>query len=208
MGHAFLSVWWKAAASGPFVAAVVCSAIRPRPSIVDTDVTSSFLQVSALHGQNQPLIHKENHDQPEEVIDPGNGLPKVTVLSATSPPELKLEPIIRKVDPQDHDIEPNTMGSEELPATPDVQQLCDAVKATALLSLQKSANSTAVEFKQFKALRYRSQVVFGVNYIVTVDIGEEHKFARLNIFEPLPSLKKGPELTDASFLYIYKSKLA
>jgi len=230
MGFTVLSVLWKAAAIAPFLAAAVCSASRAKLS---TTRSNSLLQGSSVvHAKKHVLVH-ENHggindlieqvidpgnglpkvsviddtSLPEKVIDPGNGLPKVTVMDATSPPEMKLEPIVRNIDPQDHTIVSNAIGSEE-PATPEVQQLCDSVKETALLTLQKKADLKGAGFKQFKALSYSSQVVFGVSYIVKVDIGDEHKFAMLKVFEPLPWLKKGPELIDVSFLYVYRSKQA
>mmetsp|Transcript_70375 Transcript_70375/g.139593 ORF Transcript_70375/g.139593 Transcript_70375/m.139593 type:complete len:150 (+) Transcript_70375:61-510(+) len=97
------------------------------------------------------------------------------------------------------------MGSE-WPATPEVQELCNTVKAKALLSLQKKADSNVAGFKQFKAMTYTSQVVSGTNYAVKVDIGDEHKLAILKIYKPLPFMKTGPELTDASLLNVHTSK--
>ncbi|XP_064412922.1 leukocyte cysteine proteinase inhibitor 1-like [Latimeria chalumnae] len=67
---------------------------------------------------------------------------------------------------------------EKKPADPEVQALCDQVKATA----EKMAGKT---FKIFDAKYYKTQFVAGTNYFIKVYVGGT-EYAHLRVFESLP----------------------
>nr|XP_045002600.1 cystatin-A [Jaculus jaculus] len=68
--------------------------------------------------------------------------------------------------------------TEARPATPEIQELVDAVKP----QLEAKTNET---YEEFKAESYKTQVVAGVNYFVKVNIGGG-RYMHLKIFKGLP----------------------
>jgi len=77
--------------------------------------------------------------------------------------------------------------SEASPADAHVQELCDAVRGDAEAKIGSA-------FAEFKAMRYKMQVVAGQNYLVKVDVGDA-KMIELRIFVPLGA--DTPELESA-----------
>ncbi|XP_036602604.1 cystatin-A-like [Trichosurus vulpecula] len=68
--------------------------------------------------------------------------------------------------------------SETKPATPDIQKILDQVKP----QFETKCNE---KYSYFHAVKYRSQVVAGLNYIIKVHYDGD-QWAHLKIFEPLP----------------------
>ncbi|XP_063298033.1 cystatin-A [Pelobates fuscus] len=74
---------------------------------------------------------------------------------------------------------------EALPATPEIQELCDKVKAQAEAKSGKT-------FSQFIALSYKTQVVAGKNLFIKIDAGDI--FPHVRVYQALPHTNKGPEV--------------
>ncbi|KAL6464091.1 hypothetical protein MHYP_G00284820 [Metynnis hypsauchen] len=67
----------------------------------------------------------------------------------------------------------------EMPATPEVQQICDEVK----LQVEQKTSRT---FEVFVAKSFATQVVSGMNYFIKVQVGGE-EYAHLKVFQSLPN---------------------
>ncbi|CAH2218820.1 cystatin-B-like [Pelobates cultripes] len=74
---------------------------------------------------------------------------------------------------------------EAIPATPEIQELCDKVKAQAEAKSGKN-------FGQFIAVSYKTQVVAGKNLFIKVDAGDS--FLHVRVYQALPHTNKGPEV--------------
>lgn len=70
--------------------------------------------------------------------------------------------------------------------TPEVQAICDGVKAEIL---HKLGSESAPEYR---LVGFRTQVVAGTNYFVNIDVGGANVHAR--IFQALPHTGAGPEV--------------
>ncbi|XP_038584364.1 stefin-C-like [Micropterus salmoides] len=68
--------------------------------------------------------------------------------------------------------------SETQNATGDIQKICDQVKSQA-------EGKTNKKYKEFKAVKYRSQTVAGQNYLIKVHVGGSG-YLVLKVFESLP----------------------
>ncbi|XP_042366666.1 stefin-C-like [Plectropomus leopardus] len=67
--------------------------------------------------------------------------------------------------------------SETKDATKEIQNLCNQVK----LEVEKR---TGLDYKVYKALKYRDQLVAGENYLIKVDVGAD--CLHLLLFQKLP----------------------
>ncbi|XP_006870873.1 PREDICTED: cystatin-B [Chrysochloris asiatica] len=72
--------------------------------------------------------------------------------------------------------------STSQPATPEIQEIADKVKA----QLEEKENK---KFDVFKAVSFKKQVVAGLNYFIKVHVGDE-KFTHLRVYESLPHENK------------------
>jgi cystatin-A/B len=74
-------------------------------------------------------------------------------------------------------------------ATEEIQTICNQVKPAA-------EEKTGKKFPVFEAIEYRSQVVAGTNYLITVNYGNPDGFrAEIKVFVPLPPDPK-PQLSE------------
>ncbi|XP_064206811.1 cystatin-B-like [Anguilla rostrata] len=67
-------------------------------------------------------------------------------------------------------------------ATPEVQKICDEVKA-------QSEEKAGMKFNKFKAKTFTSQVVAGTNYFIKVEV-DGNKYVHLCVHKPLPHENK------------------
>ncbi|XP_078512755.1 cystatin-B-like [Lissotriton helveticus] len=72
-------------------------------------------------------------------------------------------------------------------ATPEVQQLCDQLKA----DVEKHSGEN---YNEFVAIEYKTQVVAGTNYFIKVHVGCE-SYVHLRVYKPLPHTGKPAELS-------------
>ncbi|EGV92675.1 cystatin-A [Cricetulus griseus] len=77
--------------------------------------------------------------------------------------------------------------TEARPATPEVQEIADQVRA----QLEEKTNE---KYEKFEAVEYKTQVVAGVNYFIKMDVGNG-KYIHLKIFKGLPGQNEGVELS-------------
>ncbi|XP_069801085.1 cystatin-A1-like [Dendropsophus ebraccatus] len=77
------------------------------------------------------------------------------------------------------------MGAEK-PAIPEIQAVCDSVKTEFL-------KRCGVNAAKFEAVKYRQQVVAGMNYLVKVWLGGD-EYCHVLIHEPLPCTGEKPSL--------------
>lgn len=88
-----------------------------------------------------------------------------------------------------HEPSPPMGGyTNEQAATEEIQQLCSQVH-------DKLEEKAGRKFTTFKAIKYISQVVAGINYIVKIQVGEAD-YIHAKVFKPLPQTNKMPEVTD------------
>ncbi|KAJ1112554.1 hypothetical protein NDU88_000816 [Pleurodeles waltl] len=73
------------------------------------------------------------------------------------------------------------------PATPEVQELCDQLKADA-------EKHSGENYDEFVAVEYKTQVVAGTNYFIKVRVGSE-SYIHLRVHQPLPHTKQPPQLS-------------
>uniref|UniRef100_A0A8C3JKN1 Cystatin domain-containing protein n=1 Tax=Calidris pygmaea TaxID=425635 RepID=A0A8C3JKN1_9CHAR len=76
--------------------------------------------------------------------------------------------------------------SDTQPATPEIQRIADEVKP----QFESKENRTC---EIFKAIKYRSQVVAGVNYFIKVQVSDTD-YVHLRVFEALPFENQGLKL--------------
>nr|P35478.1 RecName: Full=Stefin-C [Bos taurus] len=83
---------------------------------------------------------------------------------------------------------PNLGGfSDTQDATAEIQAIADQVKS----QLEEKENK---KFPVFKAVKFRSQVVAGMNYLIKVQVDEDD-FVHIRVFESLPHENKPVALT-------------
>mmetsp|Transcript_53680 Transcript_53680/g.100603 ORF Transcript_53680/g.100603 Transcript_53680/m.100603 type:complete len:104 (-) Transcript_53680:53-364(-) len=68
-------------------------------------------------------------------------------------------------------------------ATPEVQDMCEKLKDSALKKAQETGWNGL--FSEFTATSFSTQVVAGTNYFVKVKVGDG-KFIHMRAFQPLP----------------------
>ncbi|XP_069491913.1 cystatin-B-like [Ambystoma mexicanum] len=71
-------------------------------------------------------------------------------------------------------------------ATPEVQEMCNQLKA----DMEKSCGKS---FTVFEVIEVRSQVVAGTNYFIKIRCGDE-EFVHARVFKPLPHTNQPPQL--------------
>ncbi|XP_014812780.1 PREDICTED: cystatin-A-like [Calidris pugnax] len=76
--------------------------------------------------------------------------------------------------------------SDTKPATPEIQDIANKVKP----QFESKENRT---YGIFKAIKYRSQVVAGVNYFIKVQVSDTN-YVHLRVFEALPVENQGLKL--------------
>ncbi|XP_056416205.1 cystatin-A1-like [Hyla sarda] len=77
------------------------------------------------------------------------------------------------------------IGAEKV-ADPEIQAACDSIKSEFL-------KQSGVNAAEFKAMKYKSQVVAGTNYFVRVWLGGD-QFCHVKIYKPLPHTGEKPSL--------------
>ncbi|XP_005071579.1 cystatin-A [Mesocricetus auratus] len=77
--------------------------------------------------------------------------------------------------------------SEARPATPEVQEIADQVRA----QLEEKTNE---KYEKFEAIEYKTQVVAGVNYFIKVDVGNS-QYVHLKVYKGLPGQNEGLQLS-------------
>ncbi|XP_065275676.1 cystatin-B-like [Emys orbicularis] len=78
--------------------------------------------------------------------------------------------------------------TETKPATPEIQEIADQVKP----QLEGKENKT---YPVYVALKYKTQVVAGINYFIKVSISKSNdECVHLRVFQSLPHENKGPSL--------------
>ncbi|XP_069802035.1 cystatin-A1-like [Dendropsophus ebraccatus] len=80
---------------------------------------------------------------------------------------------------------PGGVGPEQ-PTNPEVQAVCDSIKADFL-------KRSGVNAEKFKAVKYKSQTVAGMNYFVKVWLGG-NQYCHLRIYKPMPHTGEKPRL--------------
>ncbi|XP_069801086.1 cystatin-A1-like [Dendropsophus ebraccatus] len=75
---------------------------------------------------------------------------------------------------------------EEKPADSKIQELCDKIK-------HDFQQKSGIKAEEFKAVKYASQVVAGMNHFVKVWLGGDH-YVHLRIHEPLHHTGEEPSL--------------
>ncbi|XP_005314560.1 cystatin-B-like [Chrysemys picta bellii] len=79
--------------------------------------------------------------------------------------------------------------TETKPATSEIQEIADQVKP----QLEGKENKM---YPFFVALKYKTQVVAGINYFIQVSISKSNdECVHLRVFQSLPHENKGPSLT-------------
>ncbi|NXK23458.1 CYTA protein, partial [Arenaria interpres] len=76
--------------------------------------------------------------------------------------------------------------SDAQPATPEIQRIANEVKP----QFESKENRT---YGIFNAIKYRSQLVAGVNYFIKVQVSDTD-YVHLRVFEALPYENQGPKL--------------
>ncbi|XP_057553294.1 cystatin-A isoform X4 [Hippopotamus amphibius kiboko] len=68
--------------------------------------------------------------------------------------------------------------TEEKDATPEVQEIANKVKP----QLEEKTNET---YNEFEAVKYKTQVVAGLNYYIKIRVGHNH-YIHIKVFKSLP----------------------
>ncbi|XP_075937000.1 cystatin-B-like [Anarhichas minor] len=68
--------------------------------------------------------------------------------------------------------------SDTMDATQEIQKICDQMKP-------EVEKETGKNYREFKAVKYRFQVVAGSNYVIKVNVGGEDHI-HLSLFQELP----------------------
>ena len=72
----------------------------------------------------------------------------------------------------------------------------DKVKAMALELKAQTEQKLGATFSEFEAVKYKTQVVAGTNYLIKVKVGPE-KYVHIKVWEKLPCYGGAKELSEA-----------
>ena len=78
----------------------------------------------------------------------------------------------------------------------DAKNADDKVKAMALELKAQTEQKLGASFSEFEAVKYKTQVVAGTNYIIKVKVGPE-QYVHIKVWEKLPCYGGAKELSEA-----------